>query len=159
MKRALIVWPIGTAVCAVVLSALGLAMRSSRFKKLDEHTPPDHFKTQRLVAFLDWFSLVLIPVSLIVGIVLHNRTALLASAVPVIGLAWLRPWRKRRKLKHIRGAQIAPADDVEAIIRKKYKKQLGGLEIGGVPIPRDFEVLNFLIAGAPGTGKSTALAP
>jgi len=51
MKRALIVWPIGTAVCAVVLSALGLAMRSSRFKKLDEHTPPITSKRSGWLSF------------------------------------------------------------------------------------------------------------
>lgn len=159
VKRALIAWPIGVAVGVMLLGAAGLALKSARFKKLDEHEPRDYFKTRRLVVFLDWFSVGLIPVALAAGWLLHNRTVLLASAVPVMVLAWLRPWKKNRKLKHIRGAKIEDAEEVERLIRKNYKGRLGGLEIGGVPIPRPFEVLNFLIAGAPGTGKSTAIAP
>ena len=159
MRRALIWWPAGMAVGVVLLGMLGLALKSARFKKLDAHEPRDYFKTRRLVVFLDWLSLALIPLALVAGWLLHNRTVLLASSVPVIAVAWLRPWKRNRKLKHIRGARVEDAEDVERLVRKQYKKQLGGLEIGGVPIPRSFEVLNFLIAGAPGTGKSTAIAP
>ena len=159
MRRALIWWPAGMTVGVVLLGMLGLALKSARFKKLDAHEPRDYFKTRRLVVFLDWLSLALIPLALVAGWLLHNRTVLLASSVPVIAVAWLRPWKRNRKLKHIRGARVEDAEDVERLVRKQYKKQLGGLEIGGVPIPRSFEVLNFLIAGAPGTGKSTAIAP
>ncbi|MHB1569142.1 MAG: type IV secretion system DNA-binding domain-containing protein [Solirubrobacteraceae bacterium] len=159
MRRALIGWPICVAVGVMLLGMVGLALNSSRFKKLDEHAPRDYFKPRRLVEFLDWFALALIPVAAAAGWLLHNRTVLLASAAPVFALAWLRPWKKNRKLKHVRGAKIEDVEEVERLIRKQYKRQLGGLEIGGVPIPRPFEVLNFLIAGAPGTGKSTAIAP
>ena len=159
MRRALIWWPAGMAVGVVLLGMLGLALKSARFKKLDAHEPRDYFKTRRLVVFLDWLSLALIPLALVAGWLLHNRTVLLASSVPVIAVAWLRPWKRNRKLKHIRGARVEDAEDVERLVRKQYKKQLGGLEIGGVPIPRKFEVLNFLVCGAPGTGKSTAIAP
>ena len=158
-QRALIWWPVGMAVGVMLLGVFGLALKSARFKKLDEHAPRDYFKTSRLVVFLDWLSLALITLALVAGWLLHNRTVLLASSVPVIGLAWLRPWKKNRKIKHVRGAKIEDAEDVERLICKNYKGRLGGLEICGVPVPRDFEVLNFLIAGAPGTGKSTAIAP
>ena len=159
MQRALIGWPVGGAVGIMLLGMVGLALKSARFKKLDEHAPRNYFKASRMVVFLDWLSLTLIPVALAAGWLLHNRIVLLASSVPVIGLAWLRPWKKNRKIKHVRGAKIEDAEDVERLICKNYKGRLGGLEICGVPVPRDFEVLNFLIAGAPGTGKSTAIAP
>jgi hypothetical protein len=159
MQRALIWWPAGMAVGVMVIGMLGLALKSARFKKLDEHSARDYFRTSRLVVLFDWLSLVLMPVAIAAGWFLHNRIVLLAGSVPLIMLAWLRPWKRNRKLKHIRGAKIEDAQDVERLIRKNYKGRLGGLEIGGVPIPRDFEVLNFLIAGAPGTGKSTAIAP
>lgn len=159
MQRALIFWPACGAVGLMLLGALGFAFKSARFKKLDEHSPRDYFGPKRLVAFLDWLSIALIPVALAAGWFLHNRTVLLASAAPVIALAWLRPWKKSRKLKHIRGAKIEDAEDVERLIQKNYRGRLGGLQIGGVSIPREHEVLNFLIAGAPGTGKSTAIAP
>ncbi len=159
MRRALIWWPTGMAVGVMALGMLGLALKSAKFKKLDEHAPRDYFARHGMVAFLDWLSLALIPVALAAGWFLQNRNVLLASAVPVIALAWLRPWKRSRKLKHIRGSKIEDAEDVELLIRKNYRGRLGGLQIGGVPIPREFEVLNFLIAGAPGTGKSTAIAP
>ncbi len=159
MQRALIWLPGGMAASVAMLGILGLALKSTRFKKLDEHAPRDYFKTRRLVVFLDWFSVALIPVALAVGWLLHNQIVLLASSMPVIAVAWLRPWKKNRKIKHVRGAKIEDAEDVERLIRKQYKGRLGGLEIGGVPVPCDFEVLNFLVAGAPGTGKSTAIAP
>ena len=159
MKRALIYWPAGMAVGVMLLGGLGIALKSARFKRLDEHSPRAYFGPKRLVAFLDWLSIALIPVALAAGWFLQNRTFLLASAVPVIALVWLRPWKKSRKLKHIRGARIEDAEDVERLIEKNYRGRLGGLQIGGVSIPREFEVLNFLIAGAPGTGKSTAIAP
>lgn len=159
MQRALIWWPTGMAAGVMLVGTLALGLKSARFKKLDEHSARDYFKTSRMVALLDWFSLALIPVALAVGWLLHNRTVLLASSLPLLALAWLRPWKKNRKLKHIRGAKIEDAEEVERLVCKQYKKQLGGLEIGGVPIPSGFEVLNFLIAGAPGTGKSTAITP
>ena len=159
MRRALIWWPTGMAVGVMALGMLGLALKSAKFKKLDEHAPRDYFARHGMVAFLDWLSLALIPVAIAAGWFLQNRTVLLASAVPVVALAWLRPWKRSRKLKHIRGSKIEDAEDVELLIRKNYRGRLGGLQIGGVPIPREFEVLNFLIAGAPGTGKSTAIAP
>lgn len=159
MRRALIFWPAGGAFGMMMLGMLGLSFKSARFKRLDEHSPRDYFGPKRLVAFLDWFSIALIPIALAVGWLLHNRIVLLASGVPVIALAWLRPWKKSRKLKHIRGAKIEDAEDVERLIQNNYRGRLGGLQIGGVSIPREHEVLNFLIAGAPGTGKSTAIAP
>ena len=159
MQRALLWWPIGMAAGVVLLGMIGLALKSARFRQLDEHSARDYFKTSRMVAFLDWLSLALIPLALVAGWLLHNRTVLLASSVPVIAVAWLRPWKRNRKLKHIRGAKIEDAEEVERLIHKNYKGRLGGLEICGVSVPRDFEVLNFLIAGAPGTGKSTAIAP
>ncbi len=159
MRGALILWPVGIAVGIMALGMLGLALKSARFKRLDEHAPRDYFKTRRLVVFLDWLSLALMPVAIAAGWFLQSRIVLLAGSVPLIGLALLRPWKRSRKLKHIRGAKIEDPEDVERLICKNYKGRLGGLEICGVPVPRDFEVLNFLIAGAPGTGKSTAIAP
>lgn len=158
-RRALIIDPAAGAVGVAILAMAALALKSARFKRLDEHAPRDHFKTRRWVEFLDWLILAFIPVAGATGWLFHNRNLLLVLAAPLIAIAVLRPWAKRRKLKHVRGAKIDAAEDVEQLIRKQYKHRLGGLEIGGVPIPHDFEVLNFLIAGAPGTGKSTAIAP
>ena len=159
MRRVLIFWPAGSAVAALALGILGLALKSARFRKLDAHTPRNYFEPRKIVAVLDWLSVALIPCAIALGWLLHNRTVLIAISVPVILLAWVRPWDQRRRLKHIRGSKIERAEDVERMIQKQYKGRLGGLEIGGISVPRDFEVLNFLIAGAPGTGKSTAIAP
>ena len=134
------------AIGVVLLSMLGLALKSARFKKLDAHSPRDFFKTRRLVVLMDWFSVALLPVAIAVGWFLHNRIVLLAGSVPVIVLAWLRPWKRNRKLKHIRGAKIEDAEEVERLIHKNYTGRLGGLEICGVPIPRDFEVLSLCSA-------------
>ena len=159
MRRAIIWWPVWMAGAVMLLGMLGLALKSARFKRLDAYSPRDYFKTRRLVVLLDWFSLALLPVAIAVGWFSHNRIVLLAGSGPVIVLAWLRPWKRNRKLKHIRGALIEDSEDVERLICKNYKGRLGGLEICGVSVPRDFEVLNFLVVGAPGTGKSSAIAP
>ncbi|WP_297920075.1 type IV secretion system DNA-binding domain-containing protein [Metallibacterium sp.] len=158
MQRALIWWPIGMAAGVVLLGMVGLALKSAKFRKLDEHAARDWFKARKMPMVMDSIAVIATLLGLVAAIYTRRMEWLVLASGGLIAL-WLELGRLRRKFRHIRGARIEDAEEVERLIRRQYKKRLGGLEIGGVPIPRDFEVLNFLIAGAPGTGKSTAIAP
>lgn len=158
VRRALIWWPVGMAVGVMLLGALGIALKSAKFRKLDEHAPRDWFKARKMPMVMDSIAVIATLLGLVAAIYTRRMEWLVLASGGLIAL-WLELGRPRRKFRHIRGAKIEDAEGVERLVRKRYKKQLGGLEIGGVPIPRSFEVLNFLIAGAPGTGKSTAIAP
>ena len=158
MQRALIWWPLGMAVGVMMLGIAALVLKSARFKKLDEHTARDWFKARKMPMVMDSIAVAVALLGLAAAIYTRRMEWLVLASGGLIAL-WLELGRPRRKFRHIRGAKIEDAEDVERLIRKQYKRRLGGLEIGGVPVPRDFEVLNFLIAGAPGTGKSTAIAP
>lgn len=56
--------------------------------------------------------------------------------------------------KHFAGAQIV---DAKKIVKKTRSDDDLQLQIGGVPIPRELENLNFAFAGSPGSGKSQAI--
>ena len=67
----------------------------------------------------------------------------------------------------LRGAKVISNHKLKAILnrqskateRKERKKtQLPQLEIGGIPIPNDYENLGFFTFGSPGTGKSQAIS-
>ncbi len=158
MQRALVWWPIGMAAGVVLLGMVGLALKSAKFRKLDEHAARAWFKARKMPMVMDSIAVITTLLGLVAAIYTRRMEWLVLASGGLIAL-WLELGRPRRKFRHIRGARIEDAEEVERLIRRQYKKRLGGLEIGGVPIPRDFEVLNFLIAGAPGTGKSTAIAP
>ena len=55
---------------------------------------------------------------------------------------------------HRRGAKIA---DCKAVAKQARKQDPGGIEWGGVPIPRSLENRHFLLIGSTGTGKSVAI--
>lgn len=55
---------------------------------------------------------------------------------------------------HRRGAKIA---DARMVAKQARKQNPGGIEWGGVPIPRMLENRHFLLVGASGTGKSVAI--
>lgn len=62
--------------------------------------------------------------------------------------------------KHIRGAEMKSEEELAdlAMEAAKAKGECGPfVHIGGVPIPRDAENTNFLIAGTMGSGKTTAM--
>ena len=158
VRRALIWWPTGVAAGVMLFGMLGLALKSARFKKLDEHSARDWFKARKMPMVMDSIAVAVALLGLAAAIYTRRMEWLVLASGGLIAL-WLELGRPRRKFRHIRGAKIEDAEGVERLVRKRYKKQLGGLEIGGVPIPRSFEVLNFLLVGAPGTGKSTAIAP
>ncbi len=158
LQRALIWWPVGMAVGVMLLGGLGIAFKSAKFRKLDEHAPRDWFKARKMPMVMDSIAVIATLLGLVAAIYTRRMEWLVLASGGLIAL-WLELGRPRRKFRHIRGAKIEDAEDVERLVRAQYKKQLGGLEIGGVPIPRSYEVLNFLICGAPGTGKSSAIAP
>lgn len=54
---------------------------------------------------------------------------------------------------HRRGAKIADTKSV----RRMLKSEEARFDFGGVPVPIELETRSFLLAGAPGTGKSQAL--
>lgn len=56
---------------------------------------------------------------------------------------------------HLRGAALAAADDVEKMVKRE--KEPFDLQLGGIPIPRRLETLNFMFSGGPGQGKSVAI--
>lgn len=67
----------------------------------------------------------------------------------------------------VRGAMVIPKHKLKAILnrqskaterRERKKTQLPQLEIGGIPIPNDYEQLGFFTFGSPGTGKTQTIS-
>ena len=157
-RRVLIIWPLSAALSVSALAALLLVLRGRRFKKLDEHAPRDWFKTRKLPIFMDTLA-VAAALTGFAAAIYTRRIEWLMLASGGLVMLWLELGRPRRKFRHIRGSRIADADEVARLARKAYRRsEFGGLEIGGIPIPRQLEPLNFLFAGAPGTGKSITIA-
>ena len=157
-RRVLIIWPLSAALSVSALAALLLVLRGRRFKKLDEHAPRDWFKTRKLPIFMDTLA-VAAALTGFAAAIYTRRIEWLILASGGLVMLWLELGRPRRKFRHIRGSRIADAEEVARLARKTYRRsEFGGLEIGGVPIPKQLEPLNFLIAGAPGTGKSITIA-
>lgn len=59
--------------------------------------------------------------------------------------------------QHLRGSELVHAHGKSAQARLAASLKPGQLQIGGVPIPPEDEQQHFLLAGAPGTGKSVTL--
>ncbi len=157
-RRVLIVWPLSAALSVSVLAVLLLTLRGRKFRKLDEHSPRDWFKRRKLPMIIDSAAVVAVLTGLAAAIYSHRIEWLILASVGLVGF-WLEPGRPRRKFRHIRGSKIADAEEVARLARKAYRRRdFGGLEIGGIVIPRQLEPLNFLIAGAPGTGKSITIS-
>lgn len=55
--------------------------------------------------------------------------------------------------EHRRGAKIADTKSVQRMLKNEESR----FDFGGVPVPIELETRSFLLAGAPGTGKSQAL--
>ncbi len=55
----------------------------------------------------------------------------------------------------LRGARMLSAPDLSNLVLSRHNR--ADLQIGGVPVPWDFETRGFLFSGAPGTGKSVAI--
>lgn len=55
---------------------------------------------------------------------------------------------------HLRGSQLVSGKRLQAMLRK----EAGSLTVGGQKIPERLEPLSFLVAGAPGVGKSVAIS-
>lgn len=60
---------------------------------------------------------------------------------------------RRRDEKHRRGARLVDAKE----LRRQIKNEPADIILGGVPLPRDGEVLHTLLAGSTGSGKSVAI--
>ena len=67
----------------------------------------------------------------------------------------------------VRGAMVIPKHKLKAILNRqskvterqeRKKTQLPQLEIGGIPIPNDYERLGFFTFGSPGTGKTQTIS-
>ena len=71
--------------------------------------------------------------------------------VGLLLLAICPPPRRRRGERYIRGTDVIPS--------RRLARELAsdGISIGDMPTPRRQEPQHFLISGAPGTGKSTAI--
>ena len=65
--------------------------------------------------------------------------------------AFFPPPRRRRGERYIRGTDVIPSGRLARAI------VTDGISIGDMPTPRRQEPQHFLISGAPGTGKSTAI--
>ncbi|MBU2755294.1 type IV secretion system DNA-binding domain-containing protein [Acidithiobacillus sp. CV18-2] len=59
--------------------------------------------------------------------------------------------------RHLRGTRAIDATGDQTIARLQQESQSQQMQIGHVPIPADDEQQHFLLAGAPGTGKSVTL--
>lgn len=66
--------------------------------------------------------------------------------------------KARRGEVALRGSQLQRASAVAQMCEKRYRGKLGGIVIGGVPMPRELEPRHLLVTGAPGTGKSVTIA-
>ena len=64
--------------------------------------------------------------------------------------------RRRPEADHLRGGLMLTAGALRRVIRQRRLDSI--LVLGGVPIPNELEVQNLLLAGAPGSGKSVAIA-
>ena len=69
-----------------------------------------------------------------------------------------RQQKARRGEVALRGSQLQRANVVAQMCKKRYRGELGGIVIGGVPVPRELEPRHLLVTGAPGTGKSVTIA-
>ncbi len=89
------------------------------------------------------------------------------NALTLFFMAWAAGWAIRWAVNYFgflksnknkdsnrRGVNILGEKDVARMIKKAGKETHGHL--GGVPVPIDVEPLHFLMAGAPGSGKSLA---
>lgn len=105
-------------------------------------------------------SLIAGALSFFGGAALFSNAATLftASAILYSGLRYMGWWPTASGSgggdDHRRGAKIASARDVARMARKQKP---GGIELGGVPIPRELENRHFLLVGSTGTGKSVAI--
>ena len=75
-----------------------------------------------------------------------------------IFLAWI--WDDHKRAGNgdnglLRGARMLSAPDLSNMVLSRHNR--ADLQIGGVPVPWDFETRGFLFSGAPGTGKSVAI--
>ena len=85
-------------------------------------------------------------------------TAAMIVYVAGVYLAWT--WDDHRRAGNsenglLRGARMLSAPDLSNLVLSRHNR--ADLQIGGVPVPWDFETRGFLFSGAPGTGKSVAI--
>lgn len=80
------------------------------------------------------------------------------------GLGWVDLWpgtrvdlmhARKSDARHLRGASMATAAALRKAIRRRHPACT--IDFGGVPLPSELEVQNVLLAGSPGTGKSSAI--
>ncbi|SCC94403.1 Type IV secretion-system, TraD, DNA-binding domain protein [Thiomonas sp. X19] len=97
----------------------------------------------------------------IAGMFIHSvwfTTAFVACYVAGIYLAWT--WGEHKPAASndnglLRGARMLSAPDLSNLVMSRHSR--ADLQIGGVPVPWDFETRGFLFSGAPGTGKTVAI--
>lgn len=70
----------------------------------------------------------------------------------IFWLLWF--WHRPPENTHVRGAEIVEPGRLRGQLRKI---ESSGIEIGGVPIPKDLDHTHYLITGASGAGKSTLI--
>uniref|UniRef100_E6PSP7 Putative type IV secretory pathway VirD4 component n=1 Tax=mine drainage metagenome TaxID=410659 RepID=E6PSP7_9ZZZZ len=85
-------------------------------------------------------------------------TIAVAVYIACVYFAWT--WGEHKKAPAndnglLRGARMLSASDLSNLVMSRHQR--ADLQIGGVPIPWDFETRGFLFSGAPGTGKSVAI--
>ena len=69
--------------------------------------------------------------------------------------AWLREGEAAGRPKTVRGGELISAPELKKLVAGKLPPQ--PVAIGGVPIPSADESRHFMLAGATGTGKTTAI--
>ena len=85
-------------------------------------------------------------------------TAAVVAYVGGVYLAWT--WGEHKRAANndnglLRGARMLSAPDLSNLVLSRHNR--ADLQIGGVPVPWDFETRGFMFSGAPGTGKSVAI--
>jgi hypothetical protein len=91
--------------------------------------------------------------------------ASLLSYIIVASLGWIDVWPGYRinvlhahkpDASHLRGASMATAAALRRVLRQRG--HASSIALGGVPLPHELEAQNLLLAGSPGTGKSSAIS-
>ena len=97
----------------------------------------------------------------ILGMFIHSiwfTAGLVVCYLAGVYIAWT--WDDHKRAANndnglLRGARMLSAPDLSSLVMSRHQR--ADLQIGGVPVPWDFETRGFLFSGAPGTGKSVAI--
>lgn len=96
----------------------------------------------------------LVGVGTVIGHPIFSFAAGAIIYVTLLGIKWWPSESDSSGDSHLRGPKIK---DTKEVAKLTKNQDLGGIVLGGVPIPKDLENLHFLIIGTTGAGKSVAV--